>query len=136
MHSWSHEVSNHGDMVKILVGNKADLEEQRVVSEEMAINFALLQNIDLAVECSAKVNDNIDYLFHTAAKKLLEKYSKIANDRQKKNDNLELLQYNGISKSMEKIFLSPRKLKTHVLTANVSIQQQNRNIFQRLCIIL
>ena len=60
----------------ILVGNKIDAEEQRVVTteegEKMAQGFGLM-----FFECSAKNGENISIAFDEIIKKIIENYSKI-----------------------------------------------------------
>lgn len=76
LENWYQEVSNVEEgILKVLVGNKNDVEEERVVSQDMAVNFSVLQDIDLAIECSAKLDDNIRYIFHSVANKLVERYN-------------------------------------------------------------
>ncbi|XP_057313939.1 ras-related protein Rab-30-like [Hydractinia symbiolongicarpus] len=136
LQSWATEVNYHGNMLKILVGNKTDLEEERKTSQNMAIDFAMLQNIDLAIECSAKVDDNIDYLFHTMAKKLLVKHTTLYGHPKKGvNTNSEILKYNGVSKSMENLFQSPQQ-KQDGERIDPSGTVPKRSLFVRLCSIV
>lgn len=58
----------------ILIGNKKDLVEQREVTQEEAELFSQTNNM-IYFETSAKEGENIEYVFHYAAKKLLEFYS-------------------------------------------------------------
>lgn len=51
-----------------LVGNKQDLESEREVSRETAINFQRKHNIKYFCETSAKSGENIEILFLSAAK--------------------------------------------------------------------
>lgn len=59
--NWLESINQHADpnIVKALVGNKIDLEEQRVVSFEEAKNLAH-QNKMPYFETSAKLNKNVD----------------------------------------------------------------------------
>ena len=60
----------------ILVGNKIDKEEKRVVSTEQGEKMA--QGLGLMFfECSAKTGVNIDLAFNEIIKKIIENYSKI-----------------------------------------------------------
>ena len=43
----------------VLVGNKADLEEERMISISEALNFKKEQNMLYFVETSAKSGDNV-----------------------------------------------------------------------------
>ena len=60
----------------ILVANKIDAEEKRVVSTEEGEKMAAEFNI-MFFECSAKTGDNIDNAFNELVKKTIENYSKI-----------------------------------------------------------
>ena len=70
----------------ILIGNKKDLEENRQVTQEEAETFSKNNNM-IYFETSAKEGDNIDYVFNYAAEKLLEFYSKNADNNIKKQVN-------------------------------------------------
>jgi small GTP-binding protein len=76
------EVSNK--VTIILVGNKIDDEDHRVVSteqgEKMAKDFGLM-----FFECSAKSGVNIDSTFNELVKKTVENYSKVAKGETLKN---------------------------------------------------
>jgi Ras-related protein Rab-2A len=56
----------------MLVGNKADLYEKRVVTTEEGEEFAKSNNM-LFMETSAKTGFNIDNLFYTTSKAVLDK---------------------------------------------------------------
>ena len=73
LHRWTKELDRCGKdgLIKIIVGNKSDLEEERAVSQESAVGFALADNAAAAVECSAKENENIEQLFQALARKLI-----------------------------------------------------------------
>ena len=57
-----------------MVGNKCDLEEERVVQKEVAESFSTMNNMGF-VEASAKNNDNVQIAF--------ERISEITLKRQK-----------------------------------------------------
>jgi small GTP-binding protein len=62
----------------ILVGNKIDLEEQRVVKKEEGEKLAKDENFDLFLEVSAKDGKNIDKIFFDACKILYK--SRVINE--------------------------------------------------------
>lgn len=61
--TWLESINQHADpnIVKILVGNKIDLEEERKVSTEEARDLAKMHKMPY-FEASAKLNKNIDEL--------------------------------------------------------------------------
>ena len=58
----------------ILVGNKSDLEERRVVSKDEGENFAKANKLDLFFETSAKSGYNVQKVFIEATKLLYSEY--------------------------------------------------------------
>lgn len=73
LYRWTKQLDKCGkdNLVKIIVGNKSDLEENRVVSTQSAVAFAMADNAAAAMECSAKENENIELLFQELARKLI-----------------------------------------------------------------
>ena len=63
----------HGQEVsKILVGSKTDLEENRVVSKDDAIKYTEDKGFLNYLECSSKSGENVEQIFNTMAKIMLE----------------------------------------------------------------
>jgi len=70
---WLNEVNRHASesTLKLLVGNKADLQEDKKVSSEDAKNFADKLGISF-LETSAKNATNVEAAFLTMAKQLIQ----------------------------------------------------------------
>lgn len=77
LHRWTRQLEKCGkdNLVKIIVGNKSDLEENRAVSTQSAIAFAMADDAAAVMECSAKENENIELLFQELARKLISMVS-------------------------------------------------------------
>lgn len=69
---WLKEIQQHAaEDVKIyLIGNKAEMEEEREVQMDRAIEFAKQHAIHKVFETSAKTGDNVEEVFSCAAKEL------------------------------------------------------------------
>ena len=79
--------ANSSPDVKIfLIGNKVDLEEERIISKEMAEKFKNDYDLDFFMETSAKTGFNTQELFVKAAKVLFEDYNEY---KKKKKNKLE-----------------------------------------------
>ena len=78
---WLKEIDNHAkeNVLKLLVGNKCDLNEKRVISIEEAKALAKKYNIEY-IETSAKDTINTNELFETAIKTFLEKNKFLNNE--------------------------------------------------------
>ncbi|XP_065182784.1 ras-related protein Rab-43-like [Sycon ciliatum] len=59
----------------MLVGNKLDAGNQRMVSKETALQFANDNKVTSVVEASAKDNSGVEMIFHTLTKDLLSVHS-------------------------------------------------------------
>ena len=75
---WLNELKTKGnpDINLFLIGNKADLEDNRKVSKEAAKEFAENNKIELFLETSAKTGFNAQNIFIEAAKLLYEQHLK------------------------------------------------------------
>ena len=69
---WLSEVKQHAteDVRVYMVGNKGDLEDQREVTHERALEMAKADKIHRVFETSAKTGDNVEELFATVAREL------------------------------------------------------------------
>ncbi len=72
----------------LLIGNKADLEDERVVKKEVAEQFKKDYDLDLFMETSAKTGFNAKELFAEAAKVLFNDYCKYKIIRSPKNGQI------------------------------------------------
>lgn len=76
---WVTELQKNttGDLVIILVGNKADLVEERKVSAEDAQAYAESVGMSMYVETSAKTAANVSHVFEQVALKIAEKMAAV-----------------------------------------------------------
>ena len=81
LESWIDEIKTqtNPDLKIFLIGNKADLEDQRVVQKADAEQLAKEHNIHLFLETSAKTGQNAQLVFVKAAEMLLEEYKDYNN---------------------------------------------------------
>ena len=81
---WKQEIENNTDrdVLQYLVGNRADLEDQREVATEDALNLAKEMGLDHHIETSALTGDNVGKLFETITKHLyMENNTKLGEFR-------------------------------------------------------
>ncbi|DBA74805.1 hypothetical protein WJX79_000806 [Trebouxia sp. C0005] len=80
---WVSELQKNagGNLVVVLVGNKTDLEEDRVISEEEGREYATRSNM-LFVETSAKTAANTSELFELVARQIAKANSPAASQQQ------------------------------------------------------
>jgi Ras-related protein Rab-2A len=69
---WLKEVKQHAnpDILIYLLGNFCDLEEEREISRERALEFCRANGIDKFFETSAKTGDYVEEVFSLAAREL------------------------------------------------------------------
>ena len=89
--NWITEIDKFGKqgVLKVIVGNKLDMENNRKITKEVAENLALKYGIKLW-EVSAKDNTNIEEMFLDTIKTLLEKNSKIISEGSSMATNIQL----------------------------------------------
>ena len=87
--TWLNELKAQANPnVKIfLVGNKSDLEDERVVSKEDGERFREEKNLDKFIETSAKTGENARNVLLEAAKLLYKGYLKAKNNLSDMKDN-------------------------------------------------
>eukprot|EP00750_Incisomonas_marina_P021370 INCI4334.1.p1 GENE.INCI4334.1~~INCI4334.1.p1 ORF type:complete len:204 (-),score=44.72 INCI4334.1:343-954(-) len=73
--SWMLQIKQYADLkvVKVLVGNKCDLEQRRAVKFEDGQNLAKKSDDIPFFECSAKQETNVKEAFETLAREVLKK---------------------------------------------------------------
>jgi GTPase SAR1 family protein len=96
--SWQKELRTKASQgIKIfLIGNKADLEDQRVISKEQGEKMKEDYGFDLFMETSAKTGFHAEDLFFQASKLLYEEHNKFQVQRidSKENLGVKLLEKN------------------------------------------
>jgi Ras-related protein Rab-1A len=77
---WISELFNVGnsDIIKLIIGNKADQENNKVIATEMGIQLAEKNNCEF-IETSAKTSTNVDTAFMIVTTKLIEVRAKVTN---------------------------------------------------------
>ena len=87
--TWLNELKAQANpRVKVfLVGNKSDLEDERVVSKEEGERFREEKNLDKFIETSAKTGENARGVLLEAAKLLYKDYLKAKQNLEDNNDN-------------------------------------------------
>ena len=86
---WLKELKNmaNPDVRIFLVGNKADLEENRQVKKEEGLKYKNDENLDLFLESSAKTGYNARSVLVEAAKMLYRDYMKYNESQENNNTN-------------------------------------------------
>ena len=87
--NWLNDLKNQSNpSVRVfLVGNKADLEDQRVVSKEEGEKFKTEKKLDKFFETSAKTGENARGALLEAAKLLYKDYLKAKENLTNKGNN-------------------------------------------------
>ena len=90
---WLRESDKYGDLPKIIVGNKKDLDNIRIINTEEMEKLGEKKNIR-CFECSAKNGENVDSIFIYLTELILSnpnrkriKSFKIKNDKSQQNNN-------------------------------------------------
>ena len=90
------KMNSSPDIKIFLIGNKADLEEKRVVNKNLAEKYKEDFDLDFFIETSAKTGMNAQEIFIQAAKVLFKDYNFYQNEKKNKNksDNKKILEQN------------------------------------------
>ena len=74
--NWLKELRENAgnDIIIFLIGNKADLNRQRVISKEIIEQYVIENKIDCYEECSAKTGEGVDKIFKECVKEIYNKY--------------------------------------------------------------
>ena len=81
---WLKEIKQHAaeDVRVYLIGNKCELEEQREITFDRAVEFARSHNIHMCFETSAKTGQNVEEVFSCAGKELFAQVMKEQDERE------------------------------------------------------
>ena len=86
------------DIKIVLIGNKSDLEEERLISKKQAEDFKNEYELDFFMETSAKNGINTKELFVKVAKLLFTEYCKYNIKNKKEGEELSPQKLNKSSK--------------------------------------
>ena len=101
--NWITEIDKFGKqgVLKVIVGNKSDLESNRKISKKDAENLALKYGVKLW-EVSAKDNTNIEDMFIDTIRTLLERNLKIIGDNPGQSIGPNILLNGGVKSKKKK----------------------------------
>ena len=90
LENWLGEVERNASsqILKILIGNKCDLEEEREISKDEGEAFAMRNGMQY-IETSAKINTNVNEAFEALAKIMVE-YNNKKNSATKENKTIKM----------------------------------------------
>ncbi len=85
---WIEDLTDYGpsENIKIIIGNKNDLVEERVVSYNSAVELAKKYDFDY-FEVSAKTGENVKFLFEVLTKRMIKKQEELEGQKVKGNNN-------------------------------------------------
>ena len=90
LENWLGEVERHASsqVLKILIGNKSDLEEKREIQKDEGEAFAMRNGMQF-IETSAKNNTNVSEAFEALAKIMVDSSNKRNAIKIEKNKNIQ-----------------------------------------------
>ena len=102
--NWLNDLKNQAnpDVRIFLVGNKADLEEDRKVQKEDGEKYKEVQHLDLFLETSAKTGHNARNVLVEAAKILYKDYLKFNENNKNLGDNEDIKKGKALIKKKKK----------------------------------
>ena len=105
--AWLKEIKlqSNPDIKIFLIGNKIDLEDQRVIQTSQAKNFAEKYELDYFMETSAKTGINVQDIFIQAAKILYKDYLTYYEEKKKKakkEDSTKLIKKTNLDEKDQK----------------------------------
>ena len=102
--NWLNDLKSQAnpDVRVFLVGNKADLEEDRKVPKEEGEKYKEDQHLDLFMEASAKTGHNAKNVLIEAAKILYKDYLKFDENSRDNEDKLKIKKGQGLIKKDKK----------------------------------
>ena len=103
LESWLIEIEKNAKekVLKILIGNKCDLTDDREIQSDEGKAFALRNGMEF-METSAKMNTNVSEAFETLGKLMIEFNSKSNTTSQKNNQNKNLKASSGMNLKTKK----------------------------------
>ena len=103
LESWLIEIEKNAKekVLKILIGNKCDLTDDREIQSDEGKAFALRNGMEF-METSAKMNTNVTEAFETLGKLMIEFNSKSNTATQKKNESKNLKASSGMNLKTKK----------------------------------
>ena len=103
LESWLIEIEKNAKekVLKILIGNKCDLTDDREITSDEGKAFALRNGMEF-METSAKMNTNVSEAFETLGKLMIEFNSKSNTTSQKNNQNKNLKASSGMDLKTKK----------------------------------
>ena len=89
--NWLIEIEKNGNknVLKVLIGNKTDLEDKRIISYNQGKEFADMYGLKF-IETSAKKNMNVSEAFETLGREIMESNVEYKQSKQKDNKKISI----------------------------------------------